>query len=251
MEPIEYQRMFQMEDRHWWFQSRLRMTEGLLEKFILPAFPDRKPRLLDIGCGTGLFLQRRKADCDPFGIDFSLQALQFCTSRGLARLARADAVRLPFPDNSFDLVTAFDLIEHVYDDHALVDEIHRILKPDGFLLATVPAHPRLWSSHDVSLHHFRRYRMRNFKALFRPDQWQAVRLTPSFGLILPIAGVLRISRRLRTGSGPARSDTVPVPDWLNRMMIGLHGVEAAWLRRFNLPSGLSLMTIQRKRAKDA
>lgn len=245
MEKIEYRRMFEMEERHWWFQSRLLMTEGMLRQYILPAFAPRRPRLLDLGCGTGLFLQRRAADCEALGLDYSLDALKFSRARGLRRIMRGDAVRLPIADASLDAVSAFDLIEHVAEDQALVNEIWRVLRPGGFLLASVPAHPSLWSAHDVSLHHHRRYTRKTFEKLFAQRGWQRIRQTGSFSLILPIAALKRWSDRF-TAHGDPVADTKPTPALLNRLLIGAHRLEAAWLARADLPTGLSLLTVRRK-----
>lgn len=245
MEPYEYERMYQQEDHHWWFQSRLLMTEGLLRNGILPQLPER-PAMLDLGCGTGLFLERRRERFETYGADFSAQALAFSRQRGLKRLSRADATALPFADHSFDLVTAFDLIEHVADDRALVQEVHRVLRPGGMLLATVPAHPMLWSGHDVSLHHHRRYQRAEFRALFEPTCWEQRRQTSCFTMVFPVAAAVRLGRRL-LGSTRAEADSIPLPGPINNLLIFLHRFEAAWLARFNLPIGVSLLTIQRKK----
>ncbi|HOE96367.1 MAG TPA: class I SAM-dependent methyltransferase [Candidatus Sumerlaeota bacterium] len=245
MEHEEYQRMFALEDRHWWFQGRLMMIERLLRRHVLPVLPAR-PRLLDLGCGTGLFLQRRLRECEPFGIDFSVEALACCRTRVPGRLARADAARLPFADAVFDVVSAFDLIEHVADDVALVAEAWRVLRPGGCFIATVPAHPILWSAHDVSLHHQRRYRRAQFNALFNAAPWETIRMTAGFTLIFPPALLIRLGRRLARSSRPPVSDTRETAEWLNRLLIRLHAGEAAWLERHDLPIGISLMTIRRK-----
>lgn len=247
METREYRTMFELEDRHWWFQSRLLMTEGLLRREILPRIVGRAPRLLDLGCGTGLFLQRRQAEGDAIGSDIAPEALAFCKGRGIGKLMRGDAAKIPLADASVDIVTAFDLIEHVADDHELIREVHRVLRPGGFLLATVPAHPLLWSSHDISLHHKRRYTMHEFGALFAGGGWEKVRLTPCFSLILPVAAAVRLSRNLRHAKRPPRSDTFMIPDWLNGLMIGVHRIESWFLQRHNLPPGVSLLAIQRKK----
>lgn len=246
METREYRTMFELEDRHWWFQSRLLMTERLLRREILPRFAGRVPRMLDLGCGTGLFLKRRQTESDAIGSDIAPDALAFCRDRGIGKLILADAGKIPLADASVDVVTAFDLIEHVTDDQELVREVRRVLRPGGFLLATVPAHPLLWSNHDVSLHHKRRYTLHEFRALFAGGGWEKVRLTPCFSLILPVAAALRISRNLRHAKKPPRSDTFVIPEWLNRLMIHVHRLEAWWLERYNLPTGVSLLTIQRK-----
>ena len=248
MEAREYRLMYEQEDRHWWFRSRCRMTQSLLEKHILRACRTQKPWLLDIGCGTGVFLQNQQDTCHGFGLDFSTEALEFCTARGLSRIIRGDAVSLPWPDNTFDIVTAFDLIEHVRDDTALVKEIRRVLKPGGSLLATVPAYPLLWTGHDVSLHHFRRYRRRTFELLFDHNHWDSVRMTSGFFMIFPLAACIRLCKTVFRPDHPPSSDIFSVPSWLNTLLCHIHGLEATWLRKFNLPIGTSFMTVRRKKS---
>jgi SAM-dependent methyltransferase len=248
MEPREYELMFQMERDHWWFQSRLGMIERLLERHVWGELGER-PRLVDLGCGTGMFLERRRGHCRAAGLDFSRQALDLCRRNGLEALAQADATRLPVADGCADLVTAFDLIEHVRDDAALVAEAWRVLRPGGVLMATVPAHPMMWSGHDVSLHHMRRYRRHVFEALFAEKEgrrWETVRMTAGFALAFPPTAMLRMSKRFIADGGVPRSDTQPVTPWINRLLIALHRIEIAWLGRFNLPVGVSFLTIRRK-----
>lgn len=255
MDPKEYQRMFELEDHHWWFQSRLLMTEGLLEKYILPHYREsgedsdskkKRPRLLDLGCGTGLFLQRRRKDCEGWGIDFSPQALAYCKRRSVNRVALGDAARPPLPDATMDIVTAFDLIEHIPDDKGMIEEIWRVLKPGGYFMATVPAHPSLWTGHDVVLHHQRRYRRKTFEPLFDPEHWETIRMTASFSGIFFPAAIIRLARRVWGDKQETHSDTTPAPEWLNGLMIRLHRLEVAWLLRHDLPVGVSYLTIRRK-----
>jgi SAM-dependent methyltransferase len=240
--------MYEQEELHWWFQSRQCITETLLKEHILDLYPAKNPRLLDIGCGTGMFLQNHRDNCQGFGLDYSSDALAFCISRNLTRLFRGDAASLPCPDASFDIVTAFDLIEHVQDDHTLINEIRRVLKPGGFLLASVPAYPMLWTGHDVSLHHFRRYRKNTLESLFDDQDWDTIRMTSGFFLIFPLAAAFRLGKSLfRPGHRPS-SDTFAVPRWLNHLLCLVHRVEAAWLKHFDLPLGTSYMTIRRKKS---
>src|SRR6185295_11545414 len=97
--------------------------------------------------------------------------------------------------------------------------------PGGLLLASVPAHPMLWTGHDVSLHHHRRYRKAEFNTLFAPREWQIVRMTASFFLIFPLAAAIRLGRHFLSPNAVAQSDTRPVPEWMNRTLIGLHAAE--------------------------
>lgn len=257
MELQEYKRMFDLEDHHWWFQGRLALTLRTLARHLPgPGVSGAsRVRLLDMGCGTGLFLQRLPAEVDAVGLDFSGEALAFTRLRGLSRLVCGDSQRLPFADGSFDMVTAFDLVEHVDRDRDLVAEVHRTLRPGGVFLSTVPAHPFLWSRHDVALHHRRRYRKREFDALFDPALWNTRRSTFTFAGIFPAAAAVRLSRRSEAGGangshgpdGSASADTRPTHPMLNRAMIAYHRLEAAVLDRMNAPFGLSIMSVREKR----
>jgi SAM-dependent methyltransferase len=246
MELEEYGKMFELEDHHWWFQSRLQLTRRVLDRYA-PQPPDRPADMLDMGCGTGMFLERQGTSRKTFGLDFSREALAFTRQRGLNRLVCGDSQKLPFRDACFDIVTAFDLIEHVDRDDDLVAEVHRILRPDGILLSTVPVHPALWSEHDVALHHKRRYRRRQFENLFDPSLWKTLRSTYTFASIAPPAAVVRTLRRVLPASkGDATADTNLTPDWLNSLLIRWHTLENAFIGRFDSPLGLSLMAVNRK-----
>src|SRR4051794_40759304 len=130
MQSIDYQHMFDLEDRHWWFQAKIDLMRRLVLRHC-PKPPNEKPLLLDIGCGTGLFLSKEDHDKTAIGVDFSREALEFTRRRGLSRLVCADSQSLPFTAESFDIVTAFDHIEHVEDDAELIREVYRVLRPGG------------------------------------------------------------------------------------------------------------------------
>lgn len=251
MEVAEYKKMFDQEDRHWWFQGRYELVKRVLERHA-PKPEGRPLDMLDIGCGTGLFLQRWGAGKNAVGLDFSREGLKFTRTRGLSRLVCGDAQKIPFAAERFDLVTAFDLVEHVDRDGDLVAEVHRVLRPGGVFMATVPAHPFLWSQHDVALHHKRRYVYKQFNALFDPAKWNRKRFTFAFATIFPAAAVVRTiaGKPKQNGHGPAKeqADTNrATAGWLNNALIGWHKVEASWIERFNAPFGLSLMTVQEKK----
>src|SRR4051794_12191826 len=123
MESIEYQRMYDLEEHHWWFQGRFDLMRRMVLKHC-PRSTQGKPRLLDMGCGTGLFAREQGETKATVALDFSWEALRLARRRGVTDLVCADSQQLPFASNSFDMVTAFDLIEHVEGDRQLVREAH-------------------------------------------------------------------------------------------------------------------------------
>src|SRR5260370_39392094 len=114
-------------------------------------------RILDVGCGTGTMLTHLASCGKAAGVDIDEEAIGFCRERGLQDVRLGEAANLPFADGSFDLVTALDVVEHLDDDVGALVEMKRVLRPDGHILVTVPAHRFLWGDQDEVNMHKRRY----------------------------------------------------------------------------------------------
>src|SRR5438034_3703599 len=168
MDEGAYEQHYRQEDEHWWFRGRREVIWSLLRRAGLPE----NPRLLDAGCGTGRNLVEFGRLGPARGIDTSRQAVDFCHRRGLDNVAEARIEELPFPDASFDLVLACDVVEHVPDDAAALTELRRVVAPGGRLLLTVPAYRWMWSPHDVYMHHYRRYTLRGLRDRVRAAGWE-------------------------------------------------------------------------------
>ena len=141
-----------LEETYWWFVGRRSMLEQLLRRFAR-----RGGLALDVGCGSGRNFEilAPYADC-VLGLDRSLTALGLAAAHGLPT-ACADGQAIPVASASLDLVSALDVLEHLDEDQLALQEFHRVLRPGGLLLLTVPAYRFLWSEHDEALMHRRRY----------------------------------------------------------------------------------------------
>ena len=127
--------------------------------------PDRdRCRILDVGCGTGANLEMLSEFGEAEGVDVSAEALDFCRARGLENVKQGEAEHLPYEDESFDLVTGLDVVEHLDDDLAGLKEMRRVLRPDGRALLFVPAFMFLWGVQDDISNHRRRYTIAELKA---------------------------------------------------------------------------------------
>ena len=154
MREQHYFEIHNAELRHWWFCARRQIVASLIAKF---ASTRRPLRIADIGCGTGASFAMLARFGWTVGIDCSQLALAFSRTRGHLQLAAAALPSLPFQANSFDIVCAMDVIEHIEDDAGAVRELLRICKPEGLIVLTVPAYQWLWSIHDDINEHKRRY----------------------------------------------------------------------------------------------
>jgi SAM-dependent methyltransferase len=237
----EYGRMYDAEERQWWYAGMRAITAALLDKHLDAA---GRPRILDAGCGTGNNLVHFAARGPAVGVDLSEDALRFCRTRGVAA-ARGSVLALPFPDGVFDLVTSFDVLYHrwVTDDRAAVRELVRVLAPGGILLARVPALKMLWGAHDDAVLSRHRYTRGEMAALFRGTGLEVLELTYANTLLFP---VLALRRGLDRLTGRHGSDVSFLPAPLETAFRGLLGVEARLVRRLRLPVGASVFAVGRK-----
>ncbi|MDQ3087291.1 MAG: class I SAM-dependent methyltransferase, partial [Acidobacteriota bacterium] len=156
MEQHTYAIMNRVEDSHWWYVGRRAILEEFLRQIIQnPKSQIPNPKILDVGCGTGGNLEMLANFGAAEGVDISDDALEFCRSKGLTA-HKGLAEKLPFADESFDVVTALDVVEHLDDDIAGLKEMNRVLKKAGKTLIFVPAFMWLWGvQDDVSNHRIR------------------------------------------------------------------------------------------------
>ncbi|HVS20792.1 MAG TPA: class I SAM-dependent methyltransferase, partial [Pyrinomonadaceae bacterium] len=161
MQPHTYAIMRKVEDAHWWYVGRRRIISSFVKRVCDELRSERHgpPRILDIGCGTGGNLEMLLEFGDAEGVDVSVEALEFCRARGLSAVKQGAAESLPYEDESFDLVTGLDVVEHLDDDVAGLREMRRVLRPGGRVLLFVPAFMFLWGVQDDVSNHRTRYNL--------------------------------------------------------------------------------------------
>lgn len=240
----EYRRMYEAEERQWWYVGMRRIAFALLDPSL--ARLGRGAPLLDAGCGTGHNLQELAARGPATGVDLSPEALSFCRSRGV-RAVRGDLLALPFADAAFAAVTSFDVLYHrwVSDDRAALRELARVLRPGGLLFVRVPALRMLWGAHDEAVHSRHRYTRGELVSLFRSEGLEVVRASYCNTLLFPLVALRRSLDRL---SGRHGSDVQFLPAPLEALFRGLLGIEARLVRHVSLPIGASVVVLGRRPA---
>lgn len=246
MDASLYPRMAAVEDAHWWFSGRRAIVDRLIARLSLP--PDAA--ILEPGCGTGGNFPMLARRGRLYAMDSDPTAISFAAARGLATLAEgALPDRVPFGETLFDLVVMTDVLEHLDDPAGALLALHRRMKPGGALLATVPAGPWMWSEHDVTHHHRRRFRAAELGALLRAGGFEINYLSHYNFLLFPVIAGARIIQRLRPPDlAAARHDLTMPPAGLNRILREIFSSERFIVGAARIPFGVSLIALARATA---
>ena len=234
---------FRVELSHWWYVGRRKILAGFVED-ICRRVTDRRPRILDVGCGTGANLIMLSKYGDAEGVDVSEDALAFCRERGLDKVKLGAGEALPYEEGTFDLVTAFDVVEHMDDDLAGLREMQRVLRPGGRVLLFVPMFMFLWGLQDDVSHHRRRYRFSQLRRVLEQAGFEIERTTyANITFFLPIL----LTRKLMRLTGiKAESENSINVSALNGVLGRVLGAESTVLRYLNLPFGVSGLCVAKK-----
>lgn len=242
MQPDEYRKMAGVEDAMWYYRALHRHVTGSLAC----ALPPAPVRVLDAGCGTGGLLRRLRAARPAWvltGLDFSPRACELARERTGGEIVQGSIAALPFADATFDAVVSCDVVCQVADPARAGREFHRVLRPGGMVVLTMPAHQWMFSYHDRAVGNQRRYSRREVSALLEGAGFRVARDTYWNTLPFPLV-VLR--RKIFPPAAPT-SDVGLFPAPVEAACNALMAIEHAWLRSgWRLPFGNSVLTVARK-----
>jgi len=237
--------MAQVEDAHWWFAARRAIVDRIIDRLDLPS----DAAILEPGCGTGGNFPMLARRGQLYALDADESAIGFAQSRGLAHVARGSLPDLiPFGDRRFDLVVMTDVLEHLKDQARTLRALHARLRPGGWLLMTVPAMAWLWSDHDVTHHHQRRYRASTLRGLVSTAGFDVKYLSYYNFLLFPIIAGARILQRLnsRARDGVNRRHDLAMPSaTLNSLLQWIFSSERYLVGTMRIPFGVSLIVLAR------
>ena len=238
MDRALYDHMAQLDNAHWWYRGRRKILAKYIERSAnLPV----DARILEIGCGTGhnLSMLGTFGSVDAIEIDDASRAI---AERRLGR----PILSSPLPGlagverNAYDMVALLDVLEHVEDDVEALRAMAGCLKPGGKILITVPAHPWMWSKHDVVNHHHRRYTRKSLAASLTNAGLRFEKLNYFNSLLFPIAVMERFAGQV-TGRESSGDAMLPAP--VNSLFETIFAFERHAIGRTQLPMGLSLATL--------
>ena len=243
MQSHHYPILYQVEETHWWYLGRRRIIQSLVEK-IRTTLPNAKPKILDVGCGTGANLKMLAAYGSAEGVDISPQAVDFCRERGLDSVKLGAVEHLPYESGSFEMVTALDVVEHLDDDIAGLREMRRVLRRDGRVLLFVPAFMFLWGVQDDVSNHRRRYTLPSLlkavEAAGFAVEWASY---ANISFFLPVLVVRSVMRWLGLRAATEYGINISL---LNGPFSSLFAAERFVLERGKIPFGVSAVCIARR-----
>ncbi len=247
MQQHTYAIMDRVEDSHWWYVGRRAILESFLQTICSRLqTPDSGLSILDIGCGTGANLELLSLYGNAEGVDVSDDALEFCRKKGL-KVQESPAETLPYADETFDITTALDVVEHLDDDISGLKEMLRVTKSGGYSLVFVPAFMWLWGVQDDISHHRIRYTRKQIVERLEQAGFVIERASyANFTFFAPVLGG-RTFMRL-TGIKPESENHVNIPA-LNGFFGKIFSAERFWLKNFNFPFGVSIVVVARKEDK--
>lgn len=229
------------EETHWWFQARKTIILALLDREL--AGKRQNLAILDVGAGTGMLAEALTRFGRVTALEAAPEALAHLERRKDLAIVRGILPNPDLPRGAYDLVTGFDVLEHIEDDRSAMADLADVLRPGGLLLLTVPAHPALWSDHDEIHHHFRRYRPGEVENLARASGLEVRFSSPFQTLLFPLFLAERLMRRLRPSE--AYTDVPPAAvNWIARRVFSF---ERHWIARcIRAPIGSSHLVLAAK-----
>jgi SAM-dependent methyltransferase len=243
LNKVEYATMAEREQTYWWHLGRLR----IIQAYVRRAKSGKKNlRILNIGCGTGGTIDMLENFGKTDNVDISDEAIKFMKRHGYKRITKVSGVKLPFKAKTYDVVGAFDVLEHIDKQVAALKEWKRVIKDDGAIIITVPAYQWLWSDHDVSLHHKRRYTTKRLAEAAEQAGLEPEKKSYAIVFSLPLIVGFRFVNKVLGRKTDSETSYVDVPDWANSLFSKLLYSEAKLHQTMQFPFGTSVVAIFRK-----
>jgi SAM-dependent methyltransferase len=247
MRAEDFELLYKLEEKFWWFVAMRKITDTI----VATELEKSDICVLDAGCGTGFNLGHYASgnSRDVYGLDVERHAIEWIRKRDFHKITQASVTDIPFKPGIFDLVFSFDVLQQLPEElnETAIREMHRVLKPGGVLFIRVAAYEWLRSSHDDDMstpHRFMRSEL--VEKLTRGGfkvEWQSY----ANSLLMPVVILRRVLKGIGLGGG---TDVRPLPrglGWLDRIFREILESEAKWFksgRRF--PFGLSVICYARK-----
>lgn len=233
--------LYDSERDHWWYQARRTIMEHIFWKNIVTI--QKKKKILSVGCGTGQELIALSHYGKVVGLDIDSVTISLCKKQGFC-VEKGDICEPPFKDETFDIIVAMDVIEHIENDSKAIESLFKLLKKGGKLLITVPACPFLWSTYD-EMGEFPHYRRYTYLSLYRllSSRFTIKKLSYYNFFLFPLVFIMR-----KMNFGFYQQLSQP-SFFMNKVCYFIFSLEKFFLLKFSFPIGVSLIGICEKKDK--
>ena len=241
-----FSKIAELQTKNFWFTSRNRLISWAIKRY----FPEAS-NYFEVGCGTGSVLssvEKEFPQLELFGSDVHADALSFCSKIvSRAQLFQMDACDIPFYEE-FDVVGAFDILEHIKEDKLVLSQIYKAVNKGGGLIVTVPQYPGLWSYIDEIAYHVRRYTKEGLKSKVEEAGFRVLKITSFVSFLL----VPMIISRIKIGKKPVKDEVrrdLMLCAFLNRIFDKVSCFERKLIcADTNIPFGGSILLVAKKEA---
>lgn len=238
-----HHKLNKLQHKSFWFRVRNKLIQDMIHKYTPNA-----TNVLEIGCGTGFVLECiQKAlpnakltatELYCHGLAYAKEKLSGC------EFLQSDARQLPFT-SEFDLIGAFDVIEHIEEDWVVIQNITKALKPNGYLMLTVPQHPWLWSKSDETACHKRRYTAKTLTTLLQQQGLRIITSSSFMFFLLPLMWMQRMTATQKKQYD--QTNELHLPHWIDKSFESLLLIERFAIQRgLRLPIGGSRLIVAKK-----
>ncbi|MBI4085844.1 MAG: methyltransferase domain-containing protein [Candidatus Liptonbacteria bacterium] len=239
MDISVYEKFSEVAGKMWWFRARRNIIEQIIKELI---GGDSSKKILDFGAGVGVVSKMMANYADVIAVDNSPESVRL-SSYPIQLISDLKC----FDDNSFDIVTAFDVLEHCLDDEEIIKEFWRILKPGGFVFVAVPAYQFLWREYDTLVHHYRRYLKGELSNKFKKYSFLILKSSYYNTLLFPLLVVNVTYEKIRNLFTKKQRNELELYGYItNEMLFKIFNAEKYWLKKHNFPYGSSILLTARK-----
>ena len=247
MDRDYFHKYYHLERTHWWFLVRAGIiTDTIRSKIII----NEPLNILNIGSATGRTSEILQQFGNVISVEYDQESVEFSKTILTTPVINGSINDLPFPNEKFDLVCAFDVIEHVKDDENAIGEMNRVCKPSGSLFLTVPAFQSLWSAHDEINHHYRRYRKNQLLKLFSKNKGGVTKATYFNSILFIPIFILRKVQVIFLSKDilHRKSDFESIQSaFINKISYFIFNLERWMIKKMSFPFGVSILLLWKKK----
>jgi len=226
---------------HWWYQGRQRILSQILHSFPLP----KNSQILEMGCATGENLEWLKDFGHLTGIEPDSWAVMKAKQKKIGHIYMGSLPNnMPNISETFDLVTLLDVLEHIDNDMLALKVLKKWLKPNGYMLITVPAYSFLWSSLDEINHHKRRYTRNQLHDCLTQNGYSVEYISYFNTFLFPLIYTFRLIDRFL---GNSKHSDVNVSRVGNYILETIFSLEHRWIPQKIFYFGVSLAAVVKKK----